>query len=51
LKISAIRLKAETALGARFDIRDFHDELLKDGAMPLALLETKMDAWIEAQRR
>ena len=51
LKISAIRVKAENALGARFDIRDFHDELLKDGAMPLALLEAKMDAWIEAQRR
>jgi uncharacterized protein (DUF885 family) len=51
LRISAIRVKAETALGARFDIRDFHDELLKDGAMPLALLEAKMDAWIEAQGR
>jgi uncharacterized protein (DUF885 family) len=51
LKIVAIRVKAETALGARFDIRDFHDELLKDGAMPLALLEAKMDAWIEAQGR
>ena len=51
LKISAIRVKAENALGARFDIRDFHDELLKDGAMPLALLAAKMDAWIEAQRR
>lgn len=51
LKISAIRVKAETALGARFDVRDFHDELLKDGALPLALLEAKMDAWIEAQGR
>lgn len=51
LKISAIRAKAEAALGADFDIRDFHDELLKDGAVPLDLLEAKMDAWIEAQRR
>lgn len=51
LKISVIRAKAETALGARFDVRDFHDELLKDGAMPLALLEAKMEAWIEAQLR
>jgi uncharacterized protein (DUF885 family) len=51
LKISAIRAKAEAALGANFDIRDFHDELLKDGAMPLDLLEAKMDRWIEAQRR
>jgi uncharacterized protein (DUF885 family) len=46
LKISAIRSKAEKALGSRFDIRAFHDELLKDGAMPLDLLEVKMDAWI-----
>jgi uncharacterized protein (DUF885 family) len=46
LKISAIRSKAEKALGAKFDIRAFHDEILKDGAMPLDLLEVKMDAWI-----
>jgi uncharacterized protein (DUF885 family) len=46
LKISAIRSKAEKALGSKFDIRVFHDELLKDGAMPLDLLEVKMDAWI-----
>ncbi len=47
LKISAIRAKAEKALGPRFDIRVFHDELLKDGAMPLDLLEHKMNTWIE----
>jgi len=46
LKISAIRSKAEKALGSRFDIRAFHDELLKDGALPLDLLEAKMDSWI-----
>jgi uncharacterized protein (DUF885 family) len=51
LKISAIRAKAEKALGAKFDIRAFHDEVLKDGALPLDLLETKMDAWIESQAR
>lgn len=49
LKISAIRAKAEKAVGGNFDIRAFHDELLKDGAMPLDLLEAKMDRWIEAQ--
>src|SRR4029077_17363734 len=49
LKISGIRAKAEKALGAMFDIRAFHDELLKDGALPLDLLETKMDAWIGSQ--
>ncbi|MBI2990590.1 MAG: DUF885 domain-containing protein [Deltaproteobacteria bacterium] len=46
LKISQIRARAEKALGANFDIRAFHDELLKDGAMPLDLLEAKMDGWI-----
>ena len=51
LKISGIRAKAEKALGAKFDIRAFHDELLKDGALPLDLLETKMDAWIGSQAR
>jgi uncharacterized protein (DUF885 family) len=51
LKISAIRAKAQKALGSKFDIRAFHDELLKDGALPLDLLEAKMDRWIEAQLR
>lgn len=51
LKISAIRSKAERILGSKFDIRAFHDELLRDGALPLDLLETKMDAWIESQLR
>jgi uncharacterized protein (DUF885 family) len=46
LKISAIRSKAEKTLGSKFDIRAFHDEILKDGAMPLDLLEAKMDDWI-----
>ncbi|MBI2347382.1 MAG: DUF885 domain-containing protein [Deltaproteobacteria bacterium] len=46
LKISQIRARAEKALGANFAIRAFHDELLKDGAMPLDLLEAKMDGWI-----
>jgi uncharacterized protein (DUF885 family) len=47
LKISAIRSKAEKALGSKFEIRAFHDELLKDGALPLDLLEEKMNGWIE----
>jgi uncharacterized protein (DUF885 family) len=50
LKISAIRAKAETALGSEFDIRAFHDELLKDGALPLDLLEAKMDSWVTDQK-
>jgi uncharacterized protein (DUF885 family) len=49
LKITQIRAKAEKALGASFDIRAFHDKLLKDGAMPLDLLEAKMDSWIKGE--
>ncbi|HEX2929071.1 MAG TPA: DUF885 domain-containing protein [Candidatus Binatia bacterium] len=51
LKISSIRAKAEKTLGAKFDIRTFHDELLKDGALPLSILEDKMDQWIEQTSR
>jgi prolyl oligopeptidase len=50
LKMQAIRHRAETALGDKFDIRAFHDELLGAGALPLDLLEQRMDAWIAAQR-
>jgi uncharacterized protein (DUF885 family) len=46
LKIKALRAKAEKALGARFDPRAFHREVLEDGALPLDVLERKMDAWI-----
>jgi uncharacterized protein (DUF885 family) len=46
LKISELRARARRVLGEKFDIRDFHDELLKDGALPLDQLEAKMDAWI-----
>ncbi len=45
LKILELRARAEKALGSGFDIKAFHDELLKDGALPLAVLETKIDAW------
>ena len=47
LKISAIRAKAEKVLGTRFDIHKFHDELLRDGALPLIFSKTKMDLWIQ----
>lgn len=46
LKIAAIRSKAKKALGNKFDVRVFHDEILCDGALPLDLLEAKMDGWI-----
>ena len=51
LRILALRQKAETVLGAAFDVRAFHDELLRDGAMPLSVLEAKMDRWLAAEAR
>jgi len=50
LKIKQIRGRAETALGDDFDVRAFHDELLGAGALPLDLLEQRMDAWLERKR-
>ncbi|HVM87347.1 MAG TPA: DUF885 domain-containing protein [Puia sp.] len=45
LKIRELRNKYEELLGSKFSITDFHDEILKDGAMPLQVLEKKMDVW------
>jgi len=50
LRIQALRRKAESALGPRFDVRDFHREVLSDGAVPMEILERKIDRWIEAHR-
>lgn len=49
LKIRAIRDDAEARLGDSFDVKAFHTEVLRDGAMPLSMLEAKIDRWIEAQ--
>ena len=45
LKIKEIRERLSKQLGSKFKIADFHDELLKDGNMPLEVLEKKMDQW------
>jgi uncharacterized protein (DUF885 family) len=50
LKIRDLRAKSEKALGAKFDLRTFHDAVLISGAVPLDVLEANIDRWIEIQR-
>jgi uncharacterized protein (DUF885 family) len=49
LKIKSLRQNAEIALGNEFDVRAFHDELLGGGALPLDILQQRMDAWLQGQ--
>lgn len=49
LKIRELRNRAEAKLGDKFDVRAFHTEVLVDGALPLSMLEDKIDSWIAAQ--
>ncbi|MGZ5072373.1 MAG: DUF885 domain-containing protein [Usitatibacter sp.] len=51
LKIKALRAKAKAALGERFDLRRFHNALLDDGALPLTVLEARIDEWIRKETR
>ena len=51
LKIQQLRAKAEATLGKEFDIRGFHDAVLGGGAMPLTLLERRIDQWIAAEQQ
>jgi uncharacterized protein (DUF885 family) len=50
LTIQRLRKKAEAELGPKFDIREFHAQVLMTGALPLAILEQKIDSWI-AERK
>ena len=50
LKIREIRANAEAQLGDSFDVRAFHSEVLKDGPMPLSMLESKIQGWVDGQR-
>ena len=49
LKIREIRDNAEARLGDRFDVKAFHTEVLRDGPMPLSMLDAKIDRWVDAQ--
>ena len=42
-----MRRNAESILGDNFDLRDFHDVLLKNGALPIAMLEAVVERWID----
>ena len=50
LTIQRLRKRAEAELGRKFDIRDFHAQVLMTGALPLSILEATIDRWIAAKR-
>jgi len=47
LKIQELRKRAAAALGPKFDLREFHTQVLNDGALPLDVLDAKIDRWIK----
>ena len=50
LTIRKLREEAKAQLGTKFDIKAFHDEVLNGGAMPLNLLQERVERWIRAQK-
>ena len=50
LKIIDLREKAEKALGDKFDLKGFHDQILTTGSLPMAVMEQKIDRWIASQQ-
>jgi uncharacterized protein (DUF885 family) len=50
LTIQRLRDKAQASLGPKFDIREFHDQVLDTGALPLTVLEEKINAWIASKQ-
>jgi len=51
LHISALRARAQAQLGAFFDVRAFHSQILRDGAVPMNVLTAKIDRWIASKQR
>jgi uncharacterized protein (DUF885 family) len=51
LKFRELRDRAQKALGPQFDIRSFHDEMLSGGVLPLDLLDSRTNSWIQEQKR
>lgn len=50
LKIRELRIRAEQKLATKFNLREFHTQILKDGSMPLAVLDAKIDRWIASRQ-
>jgi uncharacterized protein (DUF885 family) len=50
LRIMELRRRAQAALGPRFDVRAFHEQVVGGGSLPLPVLETKIDRWIASQQ-
>ena len=50
MKILELRARAQKELGAKFDLRAFHDAVLDQGPLPLDVLETKINEWIATQK-
>ena len=48
LEITRMRREAEQQLGDKFDVREFHDTVLRRGAIPLPLLQQQVDRWVES---
>ncbi|HZF26419.1 MAG TPA: DUF885 domain-containing protein [Steroidobacteraceae bacterium] len=51
LKIKELRARSAARLGARFDVREFHTQILQDGALPLDVLDAKVDRWLATARK
>jgi uncharacterized protein (DUF885 family) len=50
MRFRALRAQAQQRLSSRFDLREFHSEIIEGGAMPLDILEAKMKSWLDASK-
>jgi uncharacterized protein (DUF885 family) len=50
IRIREIRNAAQAELGSKFDVREFHSQVLRDGSLPLAVLEAKIQRWVRGKK-